>query len=42
MPNHYHLIRPHPRYDELYQQRHDKGSQWCLNNWKNTVIIVIY
>ena len=32
--NHYHMIRPHPRYDELYQQRHDKGSQWCLDNWK--------
>ncbi|MEG3436145.1 glycoside hydrolase [Pannus brasiliensis CCIBt3594] len=27
------LIAPHPRYAELYEQRHDKGQAWCLANW---------
>lgn len=31
--NHYHLIRPHPRYEELYQERHLKGEQWCYDHW---------
>ncbi len=31
---HYHTsIEPHPRYNELYQQRHEKGRIWCLENW---------
>lgn len=31
---HYHtLIEPHSRYNELYQQRHEKGRVWCLENW---------
>lgn len=32
--NHYHLIRPHPRYNQLYEQKHEKGKQWCLENWQ--------
>ena len=28
------LIEPHPRYDELYQQRQDRGFVWCLENWQ--------
>ncbi len=31
--NHHTLIDPHPRYSELYQQRQDKGFDWCLENW---------
>lgn len=31
--NYHNLIRPHRRYDELYQQRHDLGPRWCLKNW---------
>ncbi len=27
------LIDPHPRYAELYHQRHEKGFDWCLANW---------
>jgi alpha-amylase/alpha-mannosidase (GH57 family) len=31
---HYHtLIEPHPRYNELYQQRQERGKNWCLSNW---------
>ncbi|WPF87793.1 glycoside hydrolase [Cyanobacterium aponinum AL20118] len=33
--NHYHMIRPHRRYDELYQERHDLGTKWCLKNWQD-------
>ncbi len=33
--NYSNLISPHPRYDELYQQRHDQGSSWCLDNWQD-------
>ncbi|MBE9222212.1 glycoside hydrolase [Cyanobacterium stanieri LEGE 03274] len=31
--NHYHMIRPHGRYEELFQHKHIKGKQWCLDNW---------
>ncbi len=27
------MIDPHPRYAELYQQRQNKGEEWCLDNW---------
>ncbi|NJO41383.1 MAG: glycoside hydrolase [Cyanobacteria bacterium CRU_2_1] len=27
------LIDPHPRYAELFNQRHDKGREWCLDHW---------
>ncbi len=31
---HYHtLVEPHPRYQELYLQRQEKGHNWCLANW---------
>ena len=31
---HYHtLVEPHPRYDELYHQRQEKGHSWCVQNW---------
>ncbi len=33
--NYEYLIRPHPRYDELYQQKQTKGLQWCLENWQD-------
>lgn len=29
------LIEPHPRYANLYQQRQEKGFDWCLDNWTN-------
>ncbi|MGD1875590.1 MAG: glycoside hydrolase [Mastigocoleus sp.] len=32
--NYHHLIAPHPRYDQLYQQKQDKGESWCLENWQ--------
>lgn len=28
------LIAPHPRYAQLYDQRQDKGRDWCLEYWK--------
>mgnify|MGYP005849881215 CR=1 FL=1 len=31
--NHRTLIDPHPRYSQLYQQRQEKGHEWCLRNW---------
>ncbi|MGY6529791.1 MAG: glycoside hydrolase [Cyanobacterium sp.] len=31
--NYYHMIRPHKRYEELFQHKHIKGKQWCLDNW---------
>lgn len=31
--NHRTLIDPHPRYNELFLQRQDKGPNWCLENW---------
>ncbi len=31
--NHHTLVDPHPRYSQLYNQRSDKGQNWCLNNW---------
>ncbi len=33
--NHHTMIDPHPRYNELYQQRQDKGIGWCLQNWQS-------
>lgn len=27
------LIKPHPRYRELYQLRQENGEAWCLANW---------
>lgn len=33
--NYYHLIRPHDRYNQLYQQREDNGKQWCLEQWQD-------
>ncbi len=32
--NHHTLIDPHPRYAELYTQRQEKGTAWCLENWQ--------
>jgi alpha-amylase/alpha-mannosidase (GH57 family) len=32
--NHHTLIDPHPRYSELYHQKHDEGKQWCLEHWQ--------
>lgn len=31
--NHRTMIDPHPRYAELYEQRQDKGVEWCLQHW---------
>ncbi|MBE9117657.1 glycoside hydrolase [Lusitaniella coriacea LEGE 07157] len=28
------MVDPHPRYAQLYQQRQDKGIDWCLDNWQ--------
>ena len=33
--NHYRLICPHARYEQLYQQRHLKGEQWCYEYWQD-------
>ena len=31
---HYHtLVEPHPRYNQLYHQRQEKGHHWCFENW---------
>lgn len=31
---HYHtLVEPHPRYNQLYHQRQEKGHNWCFDNW---------
>lgn len=27
------LIDPHPRYAELFYQRHEQGRDWCLEHW---------
>lgn len=32
--NHHTLIDPNPRYAQLYHQRQEKGSSWCLENWQ--------
>jgi alpha-amylase/alpha-mannosidase (GH57 family) len=32
--NHHTLIDPHPRYAQLYEQRQDKGEDWCLEYWE--------
>ncbi|MEM8778219.1 MAG: glycoside hydrolase, partial [Cyanobacteria bacterium P01_G01_bin.49] len=29
------LIDPYPRYAQLYEERQEKGTGWCLENWKN-------
>lgn len=31
--NHHTLIDPHPRYSALFNQRQDKGAEWCLYHW---------
>ncbi|MBL1178883.1 glycoside hydrolase [Pantanalinema sp. GBBB05] len=31
--NHRTLIDPHPRYADLFNQRHDQGLTWCLEHW---------
>ncbi len=33
--NHHTLIDPHPRYRELFEQRHEKGIAWCLEHWQD-------
>ncbi|HEY9827526.1 MAG TPA: glycoside hydrolase [Stenomitos sp.] len=30
---HHTLIDPHPRYAELYSQKQNKGTAWCLEHW---------
>ncbi|MBD2579262.1 glycoside hydrolase [Oscillatoria sp. FACHB-1406] len=32
--NHHTTIDPHPRYAQLYEQRQDKGREWCLRHWQ--------
>lgn len=32
--NHRTLIAPHRRYRELYDQRQNQGSEWCLSHWE--------
>jgi alpha-amylase/alpha-mannosidase (GH57 family) len=27
------LIDPHPRYAQLFYQRHERGREWCLEHW---------
>ena len=29
-----HLIAPHPRYRQLYEQRREYGASWCLEHWQ--------
>jgi len=29
------LISPHPRYLQLYKQKHAKGNDWCLKHWQD-------
>nr|WP_017307117.1 hypothetical protein [Spirulina subsalsa] len=29
-----HIIAPHPRYQELYEQWHTEGEDWCLTHWQ--------
>ncbi|HEY9698060.1 MAG TPA: glycoside hydrolase [Trichocoleus sp.] len=31
--NHHTMIDPYPRYSELYEQRQDKGQDWCFDRW---------
>jgi alpha-amylase/alpha-mannosidase (GH57 family) len=33
--NRHTMIQPHSRYEQLYQQRQEKGKAWCLNNWSS-------
>lgn len=32
--NHHTLIDPHPRYAQLYEQRQEKGKEWCADHWQ--------
>ncbi|NRB08830.1 MAG: glycoside hydrolase [Richelia sp.] len=32
--NHHTLIVPHHRYSQLYEQKQEKGHDWCLANWQ--------
>ena len=32
--NYDNLIAPHPRYNQLHQEKHDRGESWCLENWQ--------
>jgi len=32
--NHHTMIDPHPRYAELYEQRQERGLEWCLTHWE--------
>jgi len=34
--NHHTLIQPHPRYNDLFNQKQDKGRLWCLENWQDS------
>jgi alpha-amylase/alpha-mannosidase (GH57 family) len=31
--HHHTMIDPYPRYRNLYEQRKEKGVDWCLDNW---------
>lgn len=33
--NHHTLVDPHPRYSQLYENRHEYGPKWCLENWQD-------
>lgn len=33
--NYHHLIAPHWRYRQLYEQRHERGRAWCLKHWQD-------
>nr|AHB52784.1 GH57-amylopullulanase [Cyanobacterium sp. CLg1] len=33
--NHHRQISPHERYQQLYEQKQDRGGQWCLEHWQN-------
>jgi alpha-amylase/alpha-mannosidase (GH57 family) len=33
--NHHTMIDPHARYRELYEQKQEKGKNWCLEHWNS-------
>ncbi len=33
--HHLTLIDPHPRYGQLYDQKQEKGEDWCFQNWEH-------
>lgn len=33
--NHHTMIDPHPRYAALYEQRQERGLEWCLEQWNS-------